>query len=82
MREFLFILSFMVGIAIVSGGIIYMAEKDKEICDTIVVMKDDRIYKCAEISNHDGLTRIIGCDGNEIQVPTTDIRTIEKTEFR
>jgi len=82
MRQFLTVLCIIIGLGLISTGIIYLREKDKEICDTVVVMKDDRMYKCAETYTHDGLTHVVGCDGTIIEVPTIDIRTIENVEIK
>jgi len=82
MKEFLTVLCIIIGLGLVSTGIVYLIEKEREICDTVVVMKDDRMYKCAETHTHDGLTHIYGCDGTRIKVPTVDIRIIEKIEVK
>jgi len=82
MRAFLKIFSILMGCFLLSFGIIYLVEKEREVCDTVVVMKDDRMYNCAETNTYDGLTHIVGCDGSIIRVPTVDIRTIEKIDTK
>ena len=82
MREFWKIFTILMGCLVLSFGIIYLVEKDREVCDTVVVMKDDRMYNCAETNTYDGLTHIVGCDGSIIKVPTVDIRTIEKGDIK
>ena len=82
MKEFLTVLCIIIGLGLVSTGIVYLVEKEREICDTVVVMKDDRMYKCAETHTHDGLIHIVGCDGSRIEVPTVDIRTIERVDSK
>ena len=80
MKEILNVICIGIGMCLVSMGIIYLVDKDSKVCDTAVIMKDDRIYECAETNTYSGLTRICGCDGNWIEVPTADIRIIQKIE--
>jgi hypothetical protein len=75
------IITILVCCFLLSLGVIYFIEKKQKKCNIVVIMKDDRMYMCSETYTFYGLTRVIRCDGSIIDVPTLDIRTIEKIEF-
>jgi len=64
--------------SLMSFGVIYLKERNDSVCDTTVEMKDGTVYECANTMSYEsGITRITGCDGSKVSVPTVDIKTIK-----
>lgn len=76
------IITILICCFLLSLGIIYLIVKQKKTCDIVVIMKDGRMYKCAETYTFYGLTRIIRCDGSIVEVSTIDIKTIGKIKLK
>jgi hypothetical protein len=77
MKNFEIIILFVVTF-LLSLGILFFSIKEKDKCDTTVVLDDGTELRCKDTyTANGGLTNIKKCDGEDISLPLSRIKIIK-----